>query len=87
VTNHDPCLKDTTNVEEYSFMFGDRMGNFTFFPYNNVYTNDYLIDDFSLTELKMLKRRMRYPTRNQFLNNEFSMMTLEEVIELMLSLN
>ena len=64
VTNHDPCLKDTTNIEEWEFMYGDRKGNWTFLPYTNVYTNDYLIKDFTLSELKTLRRKMRYPSRN-----------------------
>ena len=33
VTNHDPCLKDTTDVEAYSSLFGSRKGNFQFLPY------------------------------------------------------
>jgi glycerophosphoryl diester phosphodiesterase len=65
VTSHDPCLKDTTNIENYEFMFGSRKSNYTFLPYTNVYNNDYLIQDFSLSELKMLRRKMRYATRNQ----------------------
>lgn len=68
MTNHDPCLKDTTDIESYEFMFGHRKGNYTFLPYTNVYTNDYLIRDFTLAELKMLRRKMRYPNRNQYLN-------------------
>jgi len=69
VTNHDPCLKETTNVENYDFMFGTRKGNFTFLPaYTNTYLNDYLINDFTLAELKMLRRKMRYANRNQYLN-------------------
>jgi glycerophosphoryl diester phosphodiesterase len=60
VTNHDPCLKETTNVELYHSKFGDRMGNWIFPPYDNVYTSDYLIHDFTLDELKLLRRKMRY---------------------------
>lgn len=57
VTSHDPTLKDTTDVEDYEFMFGSRKGNYTFVPYTNVYNNDYLIKDFTLAELKMLRRK------------------------------
>ena len=71
VTSHDPCLKDTTNVENYEFMFAERKSNYTFMPYTNVYTNDYLIKDFTLAEIKMLRRKMRYTNRNQYLNQDF----------------
>jgi glycerophosphoryl diester phosphodiesterase len=67
--------------------WGNRIGNWIFPPYDNVYTSDYLIADFTWDELKMLRRRMRYAIRNQYFNDEYKIMTLEEVIELMLSLN
>ena len=69
VTNHDPCLKETTNIESYSYLWGDRKSNYLFPPYDNVYQNDYLIRDFTLQELKMLRRKMRYTTRNQYFND------------------
>lgn len=87
MTNHDPCLKETTNVELYHTKFGDRQGNWIFPPYDNVYASDYLINDFTLDELKLFRRKMRYQKRNQFFNDEYKIMTLEEVIELMLNLN
>ena len=71
VTNHDPCLKDTTNIENYEKYWGDRKSNFIFPPYDNVYKNDYLIRDFDLSEIKMLRRKMRYQNRTQFFNDEF----------------
>jgi glycerophosphoryl diester phosphodiesterase len=52
-----------------------------------VYNEDYLINDFTLSELKMLRRKMRYANRNQYLNQEFEILTLEETIELLLQLN
>lgn len=64
VTSHDPCLKETTDIEAYTSIFGSRKGNFEFFPYGNKYPNDYLIKDFTLAELKMLRRKMRYTQRN-----------------------
>jgi glycerophosphoryl diester phosphodiesterase len=87
VTNHDPCLKDTTNVESYPNLFGSRKSSYTFPPYDNIYSNDYLIRDFTLAELKMLRRKMRYTSRNQYFNAEFSMLTLEETIEMLLNMN
>eukprot|EP00347_Sterkiella_histriomuscorum_P008381 403345315 len=86
VTNHDPCLRDTTDVESWS-IFSSRKANFRFLPYTNYYKDDFLIRDFTLAELKMLRRKMRYTERNQYLNGQFQIMTLEETIELMLELN
>jgi len=45
-------------------MFGDRKGDYIFMPYTNHYKDDYLIHNFTLAELKMLRRKMRYPNRN-----------------------
>lgn len=68
VTSHDPCLRDTTNIDSYENLYADRKKNYTFFPYTNYYPDDYLIKDFTLSELKMLRRRTRYPSRNQYFN-------------------
>jgi glycerophosphoryl diester phosphodiesterase len=87
VTNHDPCLKDTTNIESYAWLFGDRKSNYIFPPYENYYSNDYLINDFTLEELKMLRRKTRYNSRNQYFNADFTMLTLEEIIEMLLNWN
>jgi hypothetical protein len=46
-----------------------------------------LIHDFTLAELRELKRTQRYEKRNQDLNTAFSFMTLNETIELMFELN
>ena len=35
----------------------------------------------------MLRRKMRYASRNQYFNAEFSMLTLDETIEMLLNLN
>jgi hypothetical protein len=87
VVNHDPCLKDTFNVESFEYMWGDRKGDYVFQPSNNTYIGDYLIKDFTLAELKMLSRKMRQSTRNQYLNGIFKIYTLEEAIEMLLTLN
>ena len=87
VVNHDPCLKDTFNVESFEYIFGDRKGDYVFLPSGNTYTGDYLIKDFTLAELKMLSRKMRYSTRNQYMNDIFKIYTLEEAIEMFLTLN
>ena len=87
VTSHDPCLKETTNIESYAKKYEDRKSNYIFPPYDNIYANDYLIKDFTLAELKLLRRKMRYSTRNQYFNEQYQIMTLEETIETMLNLN
>lgn len=87
VTNHDPCLKDSTNIEDFADLWGSRMQeSCDFRPEGNLYSNDWLLHDFSLAELKMLRRRQRYDYRSQY-NNAFSVMTLEEVIEHMYMLD
>jgi len=52
-----------------------------------VYFDDYLIRDFTLAEIKMLRRKQRHGNRNQFLNNEFQIYTVEEAIESLILLN
>ena len=64
VLSHDPCLKMTTNIERYDWLFNDRKGTHEFWPYEWIYYDDYIINDFTLAELKMLKRKMRYQSRN-----------------------
>ena len=52
-----------------------------------MYINDYLIHDFTLEEIKSLRRKMRYASRNQYFNAQFQMLTLEETIEMLLNMN
>ena len=87
VVSHDPTLRHTTNVDSYEWLFGKRKMDIKFLPYGDTFYGDYLINDFTLTELKMLRRKMRYDNRNQFLNSQFEIQTLDEAIELLLSLN
>ena len=56
-------------------------------PYFARYTNDYLIANFTLAELRMLKRKTRYTERNPYFNHEYGFVTLEECIEMLLQLN
>ena len=84
VTSHDPCLKATTNILDYAAEYADRVGTWSFEPaYDNDCTDDYLIREFTLEELKGLRRRQRYSTRNTDLDDLFQIMTFEEVIEQM----
>jgi len=57
VCSHDPTLSESTDIEKYHDIYKDRLGNWTFGPpYDYVYTNEFLIHDFTLEELKKLKR-------------------------------
>ena len=72
VTNHDPFLKDTTNIEEYKDKYKDRMGGWDYRPtYGNVYKDDWLIRNFTLAELKQLRRKQRYSIRNHDFDDEY----------------
>ena len=72
VTNHDPFLKETTDIEKFKDKYSDRIGSWDFRPtYGNVYTDDFLIRNFTLAELKELRRNQRYETRNQDLDGLF----------------
>jgi glycerophosphoryl diester phosphodiesterase len=55
-------------------------------PYGSTYTNDYFIHDFTLAEIKLLKRKQRLPYRNQMLNEMFPYMTFNETVQLMQSM-
>jgi hypothetical protein len=68
-------------------MWSDLRGNFSFYPSGNVYNDDYLIKDFTLSQIKMLRRKNRYSNRNQYLNGIFDMLTFDESIEMILNLN
>jgi glycerophosphoryl diester phosphodiesterase len=57
VCNHDPTLSESTNIEEYAEKYKDRRGTWYFpFPYDDEYRDNFLIHDFTLAELKELKR-------------------------------
>ena len=84
--SHDPCLRTNTDVDQWAFLYGDRANDFLFMPYFARYSQDYLIANFTLAELRTLRRKTRYGVdRNPYLHGEF--MTLEEVVELALELN
>ena len=87
VTSHDPTLKEITDIEDHH-EFADRKGTFHFgFPFKVVHQDDWLIHDFTLEEIKKLKRKQRFDFRNSELDGLFPMMTLDEIIEMMLSLH
>ena len=88
INSHDPCLRETTNIDTFEWLWGHRRADYLFTPYMARFTQDYLIKWMTLSELKMLTRRFRYNTRNVFMNEQgFQMVTLEETIEMLLNLN
>ena len=60
VLSHDPCLRETTDIDSWEFLFGSRKQDYVFMPYFATYRQDYLINNFTLAELKMLRRKARY---------------------------
>ena len=86
VVSHNPCMKETTNVDEFT-QYHSRRRNITFEINNSKFTNDYLINDFTFDEIKALKSRSRYDSRNPTFNFLWGPVELREVIEQHLVLN
>jgi len=79
VTNHDQTLEQTTNVESIS-IFDDKKST-------RLEGEGYYIDDFTFAELKLIKRKQRYSYRSHFYDNMFGIMSAQEVIDLVNTLN
>lgn len=71
VVQHDSDLNETTNIGEYADHFEDRMRD----------DGKFYVSDFTLIELRLLKRSMRESWRSPLNNDKFDIITLEEVIE------
>eukprot|EP00356_Strombidium_inclinatum_P003810 CAMPEP_0170494128 /NCGR_PEP_ID=MMETSP0208-20121228/14464_1 /TAXON_ID=197538 /ORGANISM="Strombidium inclinatum, Strain S3" /LENGTH=314 /DNA_ID=CAMNT_0010770137 /DNA_START=127 /DNA_END=1068 /DNA_ORIENTATION=+ len=88
ITSHDPVLVETSDILDHLDEFGDRKRNISFgTPYNYDFTDDYLIHDFTLEEIKSLRRVQRYKGRNHVFDKMFQYQTLNETIEQLLDLN
>lgn len=90
IVNHDPYMQPTTNVEEFEAIFGQRKKK------RNLYIEDedryeevdgYWWADFTLAEIKMLKRKQRYSSRQHASDSTFRVLTAEETIQNLLMLN
>lgn len=77
IIQHDPVLNDSTDISQYAKRFKDRKRN----------DGKYYVADFTLTEIRMLKRIMREGYRTPVLNDKFEILTLQEIIEWILLLN
>ena len=81
-------LKEVSDIELHADKYESRRGNWSFpYPYDYNFTGDFLIHDFTLAELKELRKIERYKSRNHHLDGIFSYVTLEEAIELVLDMN
>lgn len=80
IINHDQCLKNSTNAVLFDDLWSDRQRTFTLQPEDVTCTDDYAIPDFTLAELKMLKRKQRYDFRSKATDGVFDMLTLDETI-------
>ena len=50
-------MKSTTNIEKYAEKYANRTGSWNFRPtYSSNYKDDYLIRNFTLAEIKELRR-------------------------------
>ena len=56
VTSHDACLKNSTNIEDHSQKFEERRKSLNLGISNESCSNDFLIHDFKLEDLKTLFR-------------------------------
>ena len=78
ICQHDSYLNDTTNIYEYGGRWADLQKD----------DGKWYIYDFSLAQLKMLKRFQRYQeNRSPFLDDRYEMITLNELIENVQMLN
>lgn len=80
IARHDAYLSTTTNVADHP-EFSDRkkvrstlMGD----------VDDWWADDFTLAEIKTLKARQQFPTRNMDYNDRFDILTFDEVMDIAL---
>lgn len=72
MVQHDSVLNDTTNIYEYGGRWEDLQRS----------DGRWYMEDFTLAQLKMLRRFQRYQTfRSPMLNDRYEILTMTEVIE------
>jgi len=52
VCNHDECLKSSTDAILFDSIWGNRQTTYEFMPSETWCTDDYLIPEFTLAEIK-----------------------------------
>lgn len=80
ITRHDPYLSDTTNVADHPEFADRKVKRVT--PMGE--KEDWWVDDFTLAEIKTLKARQQFATRNMELNDQLDIVTFDEVMDLAL---
>ena len=70
IANHDQCLKDSTDAVLFDSLWSKRQKTYTF-SNGNVCENDYMIPEFTLSELKQVKRKQRFDYRSTSLDGLF----------------
>lgn len=81
VANHDECMKDSTDAELYDSLWKSREQTICWHPADHCCTRDYLFPEFTLGEVRMVKRRQRFSYRSTALDGLWSIPTFEEVIK------
>lgn len=71
VVEHDSTLTASTNILEYEKEFQDRQRD----------NGSFYVNDFTLAELRLLKRKMREDYRSPLSNDKYNIISLEEAIE------
>jgi len=87
VANHDECLKDSTNAVLYDQLWKARQKNIIIPASGHVFINDYPVPEFTVEEVRMLKRRQRFDYRSTTMDGLFTIPTFEETIKHMYFMN
>jgi glycerophosphoryl diester phosphodiesterase len=84
IVNHDECMKSSTDAEIYDSLWKQRERTVAFTPSGNICTNDFMFIDFTIAEIKMVKRRQRFSYRSTATDGFFQVPTFEEAIQHMI---
>lgn len=82
IANHDQCLKDSTDAVLFDGLWKNRQKT-TVFSNGNTCTIDYIIPEFTLAEIKQVKRKQRFEYRSTSSDGLFTIPTFEEAIQFM----
>lgn len=87
IVNHDPHMDPTININEYEWLYKSRKTTHAFPRYYHPPHTGYYFIDFSLAEIKTLKRKMRYDFRSHQNDGLYEVLSVRESIENLLMLN
>jgi hypothetical protein len=60
IAQHDPTLKTTTDISMYSTLFQSKFTSGSFEINGHDFEDDYIVPEFSLAELGVLKRKQAF---------------------------